>query len=102
MVDHIHVLVDAPNKKWLGDFMRYYTSRFSREYNAWHGLKGADFQKAFRHRKQNKVKRHQERYCVPIQQSCREAVMRQAGAVDVEFSGVRSKLQSVFRTIETG
>ena len=43
MVDHIHVLVDAPDKKLLGEFVRYYTSGFSRAYNTWHGLRGQIF-----------------------------------------------------------
>lgn len=47
MVDHIHVLVDAPNNKHLGKFVRYYTTWFSRAYNKWHGLKGQLFKRPF-------------------------------------------------------
>lgn len=47
MVDHIHVLVDVPDRGLLGDFVRYYTSWFSREYNSWHGLQGQLFKRPF-------------------------------------------------------
>ena len=47
MVDHIHVLVDVPDRKLLGEFVRYYTSWFSREYNNWHGLRGQLFKRPF-------------------------------------------------------
>ena len=47
MVDHIHILVEAPNKMELDQFVCLYTSWFVKTYNEWYGRKGPFFQKQY-------------------------------------------------------
>ncbi|MBR5019515.1 MAG: transposase [Bacteroidales bacterium] len=47
MVDHLHVLVEAPNKAELSRFVHDYTWRFSMARNAWYGEEGAFFRSPF-------------------------------------------------------
>ena len=47
MVDHLHVLVEAPNKAELSRFVHDYTWRFSMARNAWYGEGGAFFRSPF-------------------------------------------------------
>ncbi len=44
MVDHVHVLVEAPNQHELDLFVCLYTSWFVRQYNEWYGSNGPFFE----------------------------------------------------------
>ena len=47
MVDHIHILVEAPDKKELDRFVCLYTSWFVKTYNEWYGRKGPFIQEHY-------------------------------------------------------
>lgn len=47
MIDHVHYLIEAENKKSMSDFICYFTSIFVREYNRGIGRSGPLFEKAY-------------------------------------------------------
>ena len=47
MVDHIHILAVVNNKEQLQEFVRFYTTEFSKAYNSWHIVNGSLFRGPF-------------------------------------------------------